>query len=232
MSKLLYTFLFLATSLFVSSAHAMDSGWFVDDEYEHRGSVYPHATCAYKKEKHEGKGFIRHSPVDPTLSPATVEFISPRAILHAKYYEKHTPHFAMKSFSVTPNPTGLTKDSDDLTSLPPKAYGSIPLNLYTVADDIEVLIFQNDKIARQADYGQTMAGAVEILLSQYIPTTQTTGHFSGLKTVTITDGDSSIAEHLLEKARTGIPHFTLESYVPIQPDINHYWRMVFNVNAN
>lgn len=232
MSKFLHTFLFLAASLFASSSYAMDTsgGWFVDEEYERKGSVFPTAVCPYKKEKNESTGFIRHSPKNPkVLTSATIRFISRDAILHDKYYEKQTAHLAIQSFKVTPNPTHLTAQSEDLSSLPTEAYGSIPVRLSTVAKDLELLIFPNDEAVTRTDYGQTMAGALEIILSQYIPMTQKTAHFSGLETVTITDGAESIATALLEKAEYGDLPFRLQSYLPIQPEINSYWKLVFKV---
>jgi len=229
-SKFLYTFLFLTASFSASSSYAMvdSEEWFVDKESEHKGTVFPTAVCTYTKEKNESTGFIRHSPKKSTaLTPATVEFIAPDAILHNKYYEKRTAHLAVQSFNVTPNPTHLTAKSEDLSSLPTKPYGSIPVKLSTVTKNLELLIFSDSEAVVREDYGQTMAGAVEVILSQYIPMAQTTGHFSDLQTVTITDGTQSIATALLKKAESESLPFTLQSYLPIQSEINPSWNIVF-----
>jgi hypothetical protein len=228
MSKFLYVFLFLAAPFFTSPGHAMNDEWFVDGEYEHKGAVFPHAECTYKKEKNERTGFIRHSPKETgILTPATVKFISPNAVLHGKYFERRTAGFAIQSFNVTPNPTKLTKDSEDLRSLPTKSYGSIPIEIFD-AENMNLLIFQNDEVVGNGDYAQTMAGALEIILSEYIPALRKAGNLSGLKTVTITDGNNSTAEVILDRAPRFLS-FKLEKYMPMGSE-DCSWTMKFSIN--
>ncbi|MBY0272575.1 MAG: hypothetical protein K2X02_04065 [Alphaproteobacteria bacterium] len=228
MSKFLYVFLFLAAPFFTSPGHAMGDDWFVDGKYEHQGTVFPRAVCTYKKEKNQ-MGFIRHSPQKTgILTPATVEFISPDAVLHDKYFERQTSELAIQSFYVTSNPTKLTKDSEDLTSLSTACYGSIPIRIST-AKNLDLLIFQNDEVVGKEDYAQTMAGALEIILSEYIPTLQKAGRLSGLKTVTITDSNNSIATTFQQKV-SRISSFKLESYLPMVGPEAFFWNMVFRIN--
>ena len=120
---------------------------------------FPHAVGRYKKEKHKTNNFIRHSQENPEdLNLATIEFISESAILRDNYYEKRTLDFPICSFTVTPNSTRLTRSSDDFSSLPTEAYGSIPVKIYKVAQNLELLICPNTKIKTEhrADYAQAM----------------------------------------------------------------------------
>lgn len=227
MSKCLYTFLFLAASFFTSPGHAMDDEWFVESIYEYKGTVFPITSCDFKKEKNRRTGSTMHSPKETgTLTPATVKFISKDAVLHFKYYEIRSDDASFFSFYVTPNPAELTKDSEDLTSLSTERYGSIPIDIKNEKNMI-LLIFENDEATGQGDYATTMAEALEIILSRYIPSIR--GRIPSLETVTINNRNESIAATLLGKASRGISSFKLQSYssADIPPP---FWSMVFRIN--
>jgi len=229
MSKFLYAFLFLAASFFTFSGYAMGGEWFVQEEYVRRGTVFPNAVCVFKKEKNEITGVVRRSPKESgTITPATAELISPHTVLHFYYYDLMTAYRSSFSFYVTPNPAKLTKDSKDLTSLSTERYGSIPVKI-TNAENMDLSILHNDEAMGKEGYALTMAGALEIILSQYIPKVWEAGRLAHLETVTITDKNESIATTLREKASRCISAFRLQNYTPVS-SFSSSWTMIFRIN--
>lgn len=229
MSKFLYAFLFLVAPFFTSPGYTMDDEyeWFVESIYKYKGTVFPDTLCDFKKEKNRRNGSIRHSPKETgTLIPATVKFISKDAILHFKYYEIRSADASFFSFYVTPNPTELTETSEDLTSLSTACYGSIPIDIKNEKNMI-LLIYEKDEATGQGDYGTTMAEALEIILSRYIPSIR--GRLPSLETVTINNRNESIAAILLGKETRGIASFKLQSYCPAKSPTS-FWSMIFRIN--
>jgi hypothetical protein len=229
MSKFLYAFLFLVAVFFTSPGHTMDDEyeWFVESRYEYKGTVFPTTVCDFKKEKNRRTGSIRHSPKETgAVTPATVKFISKNAVLHFKYYEMRTADASFFSFYVTPNPTELTETSEDLTSLPTTCYGSIPIDIKNIKNMV-LLIVENDEAVGQGDYATTMAEALEIILSQYIPSIR--GRLPSLETVTINNRNESIAATLLGKVSRGISSFKLQSYRSVDTP-PPFWSMIFRIN--
>lgn len=227
MLKLLPAFSLLIMSLFLTPSYAV---WDLDGGYEREGLVFPIAT-KYTKEKNEN-GQSRRSPkIQNELSLATVQLVSPGAILYFKYYEIHSPFFAVQSFNVTPNSMGLTTDSKDVSSMPTVSYGSIPVTLDSTAGTLKLLIFSDLIEPKPSDYGKTMAAAVHTILTQYIPSVRLNRGLPRLKQITVSDSDASIAAELARIGKSGIPNYTLgkDIHKPNRQESNDYWEMNFSL---
>ena len=201
MSKFLYvSLLLLVTSLFISPSHAMQP-WEFEQEYEQKGPVFHNHTCPYKIEKN-GLGLLKYSPKNPRLlSPATVLFIGPTAILHNEYaifpsknYEGLETLLTSISFDVTSNPGGLTELSEDLPSFPIMYCGPIPLlvnpgmtHMYVGIDGYSSPSTRTS--LTEENYNNTLAGAFFTIISEFIPKTR---EFSGIEKMTLTAPQSII----------------------------------------
>lgn len=226
MSKFLYAALFLVASLSPLYGMYVDEKMYVDAEYDRQGTIFPNQTCHFKKEKNGSGTLIKRSPKDPTLRPATVEYINSEAILHYKYYEIEHPTFKVQSFFVTPNP-GLTKDSTDFSSLPTAPYASIPVRLDSTAKKIELLIWEEGNKSSCNDYASTLAGALKILLNDYIPSVR---DLPNLKTVKIHDSNRELETIILSSSfKDDVQtHFQRGAILPIQPQVNDFFEVTFN----
>lgn len=156
MSQFLYVSLFLAA--FSSPLHAMD-------EYEHTGNIFKDQRCAFKSEIKDGEHSKKFFPKDPALCAATVEYLNSTTVLHHAGYEWKAPGFKIRSFAVAPN-LGLATDSTDFSSLSKTPYALIPVQYNGYVEEIKLQIEEN---STQDNYATTLAGALKILLNEFIP---------------------------------------------------------------
>jgi len=162
------------------------------DEYEKEGKVFSAAKAAFVKEKDERTGKITHKPKNGTLSLATVEYVSPDAVLHYNYYESSPNVLSVKSFWITPNTHGLTAESQPDVLPQEKKLASLPIRL--TDGSLELLFFAEGNINLQPEYTPTLAAAAKIILSEFVPAIIKSGTCPNIRAVVMPDAEKELAQ--------------------------------------
>lgn len=221
MSKLLYVLLILP--LFLNSLHA----FYPDGEEEREGKVFRSQICVVKKEK-DAADHIRWSPKEATLTAATIRHLNNRALLHYKYSERMSNGDNVFSFTATPNRTGLTKESTTFEGLSQTAYASIPVRFSGDSRKIELLIFEENSASTNADYAETIAASLELLLTEYLPSCSADIHPDTI--IHITDSSRALQDECL-RGRLKWPiesKYIITTVNPLQEGVD-YWELFLHL---
>ena len=123
--------------------------------------------------------------------------------------------------------TGLTKESTTFAGLSQDPYASIPVYFNKNSKEIELLIFGNPYTATKADYAQTIAAGLDLLLTEFIPSI-VKQHNLPLKTVVIKDGNRDLQDICFSDHFKSVikEKYTFGDALYIQP--HEYWKLRLN----
>lgn len=205
----------LALSLSVSSLSAHP------DEYEKEGKVFSFAKAFFVKEQDERTEKITHKPKGGVLSLATVEYVSAEAVLHYNYFESSPNMPSINSFWITPNTHRLTAESQLHTLPQEETLASLPIRLAAGTNKIELLFFGKPNMEAHPKYTATIAAAVKIILSEFVPAIIKSGTCPGIRAVVIPDAEKELAQLMSEPEYERIGSFK-QTYVSKEPQMGTY----------
>ena len=156
--------------------------------------MFSAAKAAFVKEKDEKTGKITHKPKGRVPSLATVEYVSPGAVLHYKYYELSPDMPPVKSFWITPNTHGLAAEAQLETLPQEETLASLPITLAAGANQIELLFFGESNMEFHPEYTATIAAAVKIILSEFVPDIINAKTCPGIRAAVIPDAEKELAQ--------------------------------------
>ncbi|MCE2951301.1 MAG: hypothetical protein ACK5TR_04955 [Alphaproteobacteria bacterium] len=162
----------------------------------------------------------------PTL--ATVEMVSPRAILHQSYLWRTGANVTVQSFAVTPPQDSHTELSSE--SLPQNIYAKIPVRLGS-DQTLELLVFEEPEAGKQKDYAVTVASALKLILATYIPKARQSGFLPYLKQVIVKDSNPFIALKFLGKSdqQSLLTKYYDSTTYSSATDTSSFWEITYRV---